>query len=115
MQTSPEIVFDGVPATSQIKDAIYAHLAELERRWDRITACRVVLKGPGQRHRNGGLYDVRIHLALPDGREVNVSRTPLADERHSDLTFAVDDAFKHARRQLQDEVRQMQGHTKSHR
>ena len=114
MQTQPEIVFEGVPATPQIKDAIDAHLAELERRWGRITACRVVVKGPGQRHRQGGLYDVHIRIALPDGREVNVTRTPLSDQRHSDLTFAVDDAFKHARRQLQDEVRQMQGHTKSH-
>jgi len=99
MQTPPEIVFEGVPATPHIKDAVDAHLAELERRWGRITACRVVVKGPGQRHRKGGLYDVRIRLALPDGREVNVARTPPADERHSDLTFAVDDAFKHARRQ----------------
>jgi len=114
MQTQPEIVFEGVPATPQIKDAIDVHLAELERRWGRITACRVVVKGPGQRHRQGGLYDVHIRIALPDGREVNVTRTPLSDQRHSDLTFAVDDAFKHARRQLQDEVRQMQGHTKSH-
>jgi ribosome-associated translation inhibitor RaiA len=114
MQTPPEIVFEGVPASPQIKDAVDAHLAELERRWGRITACRVVVKGPGQRHRQGGLYDVHIHLTLPGGREVNVTRTPLADERHSDLTFAVNDAFKHARRQLQDEVRQLQGHTKSH-
>jgi ribosome-associated translation inhibitor RaiA len=114
MQTPPEIVFEGVQVSPQIKVAIDAHLAELERRWGRITACRVVVKGPGQRHRQGGLYDVHIRLALPDGREVNVTRTPLADERHSDLTFAVNDAFKHARRQLQDEVRQLQGHTKSH-
>jgi cold shock CspA family protein len=115
MQTPPEIVFEeGLPATPQIKDAIDMHLAELERRWGRITACRVVVKGPGQRHRKGGLYDVRIRLALPDGREVNVTRTPPADERHSDLTFAVDDAFKHARRQLQDQVRRMQGHVKDH-
>jgi sigma 54 modulation/S30EA-like ribosomal protein len=98
----------------QHHNAIDAHLAELERRWGRITGCRVVVKGPGPRHRQGGLYDVHIRLALPDGREVNVTRTPPADERHSDLTFAVNDAFKHARRQLQDEVRQMQGHTKSH-
>ena len=90
MQTQPEIVFEGVPATPQIKDAIDAHLAELERRWGRITACRVVVKGPGQRHRQGGLYDVHIRIALPDGREVNVTRTPLSDQRHSDLTFAVD-------------------------
>ena len=114
MQTPPEIVFEGLPATPQIKDAIDAHLVELEQRWGRITACRVIVKGPGQRHRKGGLYDVHIRLALPDGREVNVTRTPVADERHSDLTFAVNDAFKHARRQLQDEVRQLQGHTKSH-
>jgi cold shock CspA family protein len=114
MQTPPEIVFEGLLATPQIKDAINAHLAELERRWGRITACRVVVKGPGQRHRKGGLYDVRIHLALPDGREVNVTRMPPADERHSDLTFALDDAFKHARRQLQDQVRRVQGHIKVH-
>jgi cold shock CspA family protein len=114
MQTPPEIVFEGLPATPQIKDTVDAHLAELERRWGRIIACRVVVKGPGQRHRQGGLYDVRIRLALPDGREVNVTRTPPADERHSDLTFAVDDAFKHARRQLQDQVRRMQGHIKVH-
>ncbi len=115
MQAPPEIVFEGVPATPQIKEAIDAHLAELERRWGRITACRVVVTGPGQRHRKGGLYDVRIHLALPEGREVNVTRTPPADERHSDLAFALDDAFKHARRQLQDQVRRIQGHIKGHR
>ena len=114
MQTPPEIVFEGLPATPQIKQAIDAHLAELERRWGRVIACRVIVKGPGQRHRKGGLYDVRIRLALPDGREVNVTRTPPADERHSELTFAIDDAFKHARRQLQDQVRRVQGHIKDH-
>ena len=46
-----------------------------------------------------------LRLELPDGREVNVERTPTADERHADLTFAIDDAFKHARQQLQDQVR----------
>ncbi len=90
------------------------HVAQLEERWGRITACRVVLKGPGLHHRKGGLYEVHIRLALPDGREVNVSRTPTEDERHSDLTFAINDAFKHARRQLQDQVRRTQGDVKQH-
>jgi len=65
-------------------------------------------------HRTGGLYEVNIHLALPNGREVNVTRTPSADERLADLSFAINDAFKHARRQLQDEVRRMQGQVKHH-
>ena len=45
MQAPPEIVFEGLPATPQIKDAIDAHLAELERRWGRITACRCRREG----------------------------------------------------------------------
>ena len=100
MQTPPEIEFQGMTSTPEIQDTIEKHVAELEQRWGRITACRVVLKGAGRHHRKGGLYEVHIRLALPDGREVNVERTPPADDRHSDLTFAINDAFKHARRQL---------------
>jgi cold shock CspA family protein/ribosome-associated translation inhibitor RaiA len=114
MQTTPQIQFQGMPGTVEIRDTINKHISELEQRWGRITACRIALKAPSQRHRKGGLYEVRIHLALPDGHEVNVQRTPPADERHSDPTFAIDDAFKHARRQLQDQVRRMQGQLKHH-
>jgi cold shock CspA family protein/ribosome-associated translation inhibitor RaiA len=114
MQTAPEIEFQGLKASPEVQEAIMKRVAELETRWGRITACRVVLKAPGQRHQSGGLYEVHIRLALPDGREVNVGRTPPKDERHSDLTFAINDAFKHARRQLQDQVRRMQGQTKHH-
>jgi len=73
-----------------------------------------VLRGPGDRHRTGGQYQVSIRLALPDGREVNIARTPKQDERYADLTFAVDNAFKRARRRLQDQSRLMQGQTKQH-
>jgi len=112
VQTSPEIQFQGMTGTPQIHETIAKHVAELEQRWGRITTCRVVLKAPSQHHRKGGLYEVHIRLALPEGREVNVERTPPADERHADLTFAIDDAFKHARRQLQDQVRRTQNQVK---
>jgi cold shock CspA family protein len=114
MQTPPEIEFQGMAGSAQIEDVIEKHIAELEQRWGRITACRVVLKGPGLRHRKGGLYDVHIRLALPDGREVNVERTPPADERHADPDFALNNAFKRARRQLQDKLRRTQGQAKHH-
>ena len=90
------------------------HVKKLEQRYGRITACRIVVKGPGNRHQTGGLYDINIRLALPDGREVDIGRTPKADERHSDLPFAINDAFKRARRRLQDNARRMEGMTKSH-
>jgi hypothetical protein len=43
---------------------------------------------------------MRFSRNLPEGQEVNVERTPPKDERHSDLAFAISDAFKHARQQL---------------
>jgi hypothetical protein len=52
-----------------------------------------MLKGVGRHHRKGGLYEVHIRVALSDGREVNVERTSPVDDRHSDLTFAINDAF----------------------
>jgi len=114
MQTPVEIEFQGMEAKPQIEAALAKHVADLEQRFGRVTACRVVLKAPGAHHRTGGLYEVNIRLALPDGREVNVDRTAQADERHSDLEFAINDAFNRARRQLQDRVRELQGKIKHH-
>ncbi len=114
MQTSLVIDFQGMDASSDVRTAIAQQVSELEQRYGRITACRVALKAPGDHHRSGGLYEVNIRLALPNGREVNVDRTAQAEERHSDLTFAINDAFRRARRQLQDQVSRMQGHVKQH-
>ncbi len=113
METPVEIDFQGMAAQPEVRSAIDKHMSELEERFGRITAGRVVVKAPGGHH-HIGLYEINIRLALPDGREVNVGRTPKEDERQSDLTFAINDAFKHARRQLQDEVRRMQGQVKQH-
>ena len=113
METPAEIDFQGMDATPQLQISIEEHVAKLEERCGRVTACRVVVKGPGAHHRTG-LYEINIRLALPDGREVNVARTPQADERYTDLPFAINDTFRRARRRLQDHVRRMQGQVKQH-
>ena len=113
METPVEIDFQGMDATPQLQTSIEAHVAKLEERCGRVTACRVVVKGPGAHHRTG-LYEINIRLALPDGRVVNVARTPQADERYADLPFAINDTFRRARRRLQDHVRRMQGQVKQH-
>ncbi len=96
------------------RGAIEKLVADLGSRFGRITACRVTLRSPSGRHKSGGLYEIGVHLALPSGREVNVDRTPALDERHADLMFAVNDAFKRARRRLQDEADRLQGYVKQH-
>ena len=114
MQTPVQIDFQGIDANPMARASIEKHVDDLEQRFGRVTACRVALKGPGGRHQTGGLYEVNIRLVLPDGREVDVARTPKADERHSDIDFAMTDAFHRARRQLQDQAGQMEGKTKVH-
>jgi cold shock CspA family protein/ribosome-associated translation inhibitor RaiA len=114
MQTPLEIEFQDMVASPAVQEQVADHVRKLETRYGRITAGRIVIKGPGDRHQTGGLYDINIRLALPDGREVNVGRTPKADERHSDLAFAINDAFKRARRRLQDNTRLMEGRVKNH-
>lgn len=114
MQTPAQVEFENVQGSPELQTAVDQHLAELESRFGRVTAGRVVVKGPGDRHKTGGQYQVTIRLAMPDGREVNVGRTPKQDERYADLTFALDNAFKRARRQLQDQARLMRGQTKQH-
>lgn len=114
METPVQIDFHGVDVSPAIQKVLDDHVQELETRYGRITSCRVVVTGPGHRHRSGGLYDVRIHLALPNGREIAVDRVNHSDERYSDIRFAINDTFKRARRQLQDQARRLQGQTKHH-
>ena len=114
METAPRIELDGLEPTEKVREDVAGYVAGLEDRFGRITACHVVVRSPGEHHRSGGLYEVNIRLALPDGREINVGCTPGADERHGDIHFAVHDAFRRARRQLQDQVRRLRGQTKTH-
>src|SRR5579862_1100462 len=114
METPVQVDFRGMQPTQHLRDAIARGISEIESRFGRVTAGRVVLKSPSAHHRTGGLYEVTIHLALPDGREVAIGRTASADARHADIDFALNDAFKRARRRLEAQVRRMQGHVKTH-
>lgn len=114
MQTEPEIDY----INCKPSDTLQAHVAKgiemLEKRFGRIVDCRVAVRGPGAHHQTGGLFEIAIHLGLPNGKHVDIKRTPSADERLSDPVFAIDDAFKRARRKLQDQARRLQGKVKVH-
>ncbi len=114
METEPKIAFEGIAPSDSIKDRIYSEIEKLERFFGRITACRVVVSKPQKRHRHGDLYSVAIYLTLPSGKEVVASRNPSKDHAHEDIYVAIRDAFKAARRQLQDEARKMRGDVKHH-
>ena len=114
METPVRIDFHGVEPSEAIKNRIAEHIEGIETLYGRVMACHVGVETPGHHHRTGGLFHIRIRLGLPNGREVNVGTTPRADERHADVLFAINDAFRRARRQLQDQVREMRRQVKAH-
>src|SRR6266545_2623395 len=108
MDIPVKIELQGDDALERARPAIAKYLDDLGKRFGRIIACRVALKSPSGHHKTGGLYEITVHLTLPNGRDVDIDRTPPLDERHSDLMFALNDAFKRARRRLQDQARRLQ-------
>jgi cold shock CspA family protein len=114
METPVEIEYLGSSAPPAVRRAIETHVAALEKRFGRITSCRIAVETASGRHRSGSLHQVKIHLALPNGSTIDIDRVANNDERLADLSFAVNHAFKRARRRLLDRVRRMQGQVKTH-
>lgn len=113
MQTPIEIDFKGFEGSEAQKVAITRHLTEVERRFGGIISGRVVVKAPDKHHRKGAPFEISIRVKLPAGREVDVSRTSGADERHANFNFALGEAFRRAERQLHDAVERIQGEVKA--
>jgi cold shock CspA family protein/ribosome-associated translation inhibitor RaiA len=114
MQTPIHIDFQGMDPLDRLREKIEDDVMRLEARYGRVTSCRVVLKSPGNRHRTGAPYEVSIHLSLPNGKDINIDQARHADERFADANFALHDAFRRARRRLQEEARRLRGEMKAH-
>lgn len=94
-----QITARDIPVNDPTKEKIRERAHKLERHFDRITSCRVVIESPHKHHRNGRPYNVRIDLTLP-GHELVVT-----GEVSRNLTTAVTKAFDAAKRQIEDHVR----------
>ncbi|MFI5401851.1 MAG: HPF/RaiA family ribosome-associated protein [Planctomycetota bacterium] len=113
MQFPTEISFRDMPRWEKAEAEARKRAAELERFFDRITSCRVVIEAPHQHQQKGQVYHVRIDLTVP-GREIVVNRDPSGHRQHEDLYLAIRNAFRAARRQLQDYVLERRGLVKAH-
>lgn len=112
METPLRISFQGSDVSEALNEMIVEHVDSLERLYGRLTACHVVIRVPDKRHRTGGLYSANIHLTLPGGIDVNVDHTPQADDRFSNPQFAVNDAFRRAKRLVKERAHKQRGEVK---
>ncbi|MCA9653308.1 MAG: ribosome-associated translation inhibitor RaiA [Myxococcales bacterium] len=99
MKLPLEITFRNVARTDDIEERIRSKAAKLDRFYDRITGCRVVVEAPHNHHNKGNQYQVHIELSVP-GADLVVNLDKGKPE-HADLGVALRDAFNAAQRQLQ--------------
>ena len=109
MQVPLQIAFEHIGHSDALEATVRKEAQRLERFHDRITSARVVISRPQHRHHKGDAYSVRIHLAVPGGKHVDVTRDPAATGRHEDVHVTIRDAFDAAGRQLQDHIRKLEG------
>jgi cold shock CspA family protein len=130
MTVTPQVTFRNMETAPELEEAVRKEAGGLDRFFDRITSCRVVIEGP-RRKEYGGLYNIRVDLGVP-GEELVVDQNPTLhaglqaieamrktkqSEPHRerrDARRAIHEAFREMRRRLQDYARRMRGDTKQH-
>jgi ribosomal subunit interface protein len=113
MQVPVQITFRHMTVSPALEASIRERVDALERFYDRITGCRVLIEASTHRQRKGNIYHVRVDVTVP-GREIVVKRDPGEHHAHEDIHVAVRDAFDAVRRQLEDHIRTARGVTKTH-
>lgn len=104
MEQQVQVTFQDIEHSDEVESLIRDKVAKLEEFHGRITSCRVAISQPKARGRNGHLFQVRVDISIPGGKEIVVSRDPGVDHAHENLMVAVRDAFDAANRQLDEYV-----------
>ncbi len=108
MRIPLQITFRNIPKSNAIEANINEKATKLDRFYDRIMSCRIVVEESQRRHHQGKLYSVRVDITVP-GKELAVSR-----QENEDVYVAIRDTFDAAVRILEEHSNRSQREVKSH-
>jgi cold shock CspA family protein/ribosome-associated translation inhibitor RaiA len=131
MQLPIQITFRNMDSSPAVEARLREEAEKLSEFYDSIMGCRVMVEIPHQHRQQGKRFHIRIDLTVPGG-EIAVKhepslRSPIQRSGiqkrkkeqevaapHKDIYVAIRDAFKAARRRLQDYARKQSGAVKHH-
>ncbi len=108
-----EIRFHEVPKSEFIEQRIREKVADLEKIFPHINSVRVVVDRDSDRHHKGNDYRIRIFIHVP-GKEIVVNHNQRSDPAREDFRFALREAFRAARRELEKHKEKLRGDVKTH-
>lgn len=107
MQNQVQISFHGLDHSDAVETNIRERVAKLDKLFDRITACRVVVEADHHSHSHLNPthkpFQVSVKLSLP-GDQLYVKNDKKSED-HDDVNLAVRDVFSVMERQLKNYVR----------
>lgn len=116
MQGPVEIAFHNIDSSEWAEQEIRAHIADLERIFDRIASCRVRVDKRAKANGKSIPPVVHIEIGIPGRADLVVSHEPEYLQRkfqRPDLQKAINEAFRIAERQLVELKNQRHGRTKA--
>ena len=113
MNVPLQITFRHMETSPAMEARIRAMAAKLDRFSTHILRCHVTVEFPHQHHQQGNLFEVKIDITVPDA-EIAIQRARPNAQAHQDPYVALRDAFRAARRKLQDYERRHRLETKTH-
>ena len=97
--------------------ALEARIRKLAERLDEfsphIMHCHVIVEAPHKHQQQGRLFEVRMDITVPDS-EIAIRRSHPIRHSHEDPYVALRDAFRAARRKLEDYERERRAPAKTH-
>lgn len=108
MQNQVQISFHGLDHSDAVETNIRERVAKLDKLFDRITACRVVVESEHHSHSHLNPthkpYHVSVKVLVP-GEQLFVKNDKKNMHDHDDVNIAVRDVFSTMERRLKDYVR----------
>jgi ribosome-associated translation inhibitor RaiA/cold shock CspA family protein len=113
MKLPLQITFRHMEPSTALESRIRKLASRLDKFSAQIMRCNVVVEAPSQHSHQGGLFEFRIDITVPD-EEIAIRRTHRVDHSHADPYVALRDAFRAARRKLEDYERKRRVDVKTH-
>lgn len=86
----------------------------LEKFYDAILSCRIVVSAPHRHKNKGKIYHIQMRLHVA-GKDLIINRAPEKTQDHEDIFLAIHDSFSIAIRQLEDFVKRRRSLKKGYR
>lgn len=115
MNTPLEITFKGLDKSRAVEAKIAEKATRLERHFDRMTHCRVVVSAPNKLLHKAKGYEIKIEVGIPDHAPLVIKHEAHAGQAHEALQIAIRDAFDAAERRIAELADKVRGTAKAER